>query len=317
MLKLKLPVFSFNKAYIFEENQPMPFQRFLKYLQYERRYSAHTVLAYSRDLEQFFSYIEKTYEIKEAIEVTHVFVRSWIVSLMEQKINSRTVRRKISTLKSFFKFCLREKSIDRNSMQKIVSPKVAKHLPVFVDEQRMDILLDKVEFKEGFPGARDKLIINIFYQTGMRLSELCNLKDTDINLYDLTIKVLGKRNKERIIPVSAKMKVEVSNYINLRNRLFTKELLMNNFFVLDNGNKIYDKFVYRLVKSKLATVTTGQKKSPHVLRHTFATQMLNNGAEINAVKEILGHASLAATQVYTHNTIEKLKNIYKQAHPKA
>lgn len=295
----------------------MQYQRFLKYLQYERRYSAHTLLAYSKDLEQFFNYIEKTYEIKEVKDITHVFVRSWIVSLMEEKINSRSARRKISSLKSFFKFCLREKSIERNPMQKIVSPKVAKQLPVFVDEQRMDLLLDKVEFKEGFPGVRDKLVINIFYQTGIRLSELCNLKDTDVNLYNLTIKVLGKRNKERVIPVSTTLKNEIANYINLRNISISKELLANNFFVLDNGNKIYDKFVYRLVKTKLGAITTGQKKSPHVLRHTFATQMLNRGAEINAVKEILGHASLAATQVYTHNTIEKLKNIYKQAHPKA
>ena len=295
----------------------MQYQRFLKYLQYERRYSAHTLLAYSKDLEQFFNYIEKTYEIKEVKDITHVFVRSWIVSLMEEKINSRSARRKIASLKSFFKFCLREKSIERNPMQKIVSPKVAKQLPVFVDEQRMDLLLDKVEFKEGFPGVRDKLVINIFYQTGIRLSELCNLKDTDVNLYNLTIKVLGKRNKERVIPVSTTLKNEIANYINLRNISISKELLANNFFVLDNGNKIYDKFVYRLVKTKLGAITTGQKKSPHVLRHTFATQMLNRGAEINAVKEILGHASLAATQVYTHNTIEKLKNIYKQAHPKA
>lgn len=295
----------------------MQYQRFLKYLQYERRYSAHTLLAYSKDLEQFFNYIEKTYEIKEVKDITHVFVRSWIVSLMEEKINSRSARRKISSLKSFFKFCLREKSIERNPMQKIVSPKVAKQLPVFVDEQRMDLLLDKVEFKEGFPGVRDKLVINIFYQTGIRLSELCNLKDTDVNLYNLTIKVLGKRNKERVIPVSTTLKNEIANYINLRNISISKELLANNFFVLDNGNKIYDKFVYRLVKTKLGAITTDQKKSPHVLRHTFATQMLNRGAEINAVKEILGHASLAATQVYTHNTIEKLKNIYKQAHPKA
>ncbi len=295
----------------------MQYQRFLKYLQYERRYSAHTLLAYSKDLEQFFNYIEKTYEIKEVKDITHVFVRSWIVSLMEEKINSRSARRKISSLKSFFKFCLREKSIERNPMQKIVSPKVAKQLPVFVDEQRMDLLLDKVEFKEGFPGVRDKLVINIFYQTGIRLSELCNLKDTDVNLYNLTIKVLGKRNKERVIPVSTTLKNEIANYLNLRNISISKELLANNFFVLDNGNKIYDKFVYRLVKTKLGAITTGQKKSPHVLRHTFATQMLNRGAEINAVKEILGHASLAATQVYTHNTIEKLKNIYKQAHPKA
>lgn len=295
----------------------MPYQRFLKYLQYERRYSAHTLLAYSKDLEQFFEYINKTYNVKEAQEVNHVFVRSWIVSLMEQKINSRSVRRKISSLKSYFKFCLREKLIARSPMQKIISPKVARQLPTFVDEQRMDLLLDKVEFKEGFPGLRDKLVINIFYQTGMRLSELTNLKDTDVNLYDLSIKVLGKRNKERIIPISHNLKADISIYIEHRNQLFSKELTGGFFFVLDTGNKIYDKFVYRLVKDKLGTVTTGQKKSPHVLRHTFATQMLNNGAEINAVKEILGHASLAATQVYTHNTIEKLKNIYKQAHPKA
>jgi integrase/recombinase XerC len=295
----------------------MPYQRFLKFLQYEKRYSAHTLIAYTKDLEQFFEYVLKMYEVKDTKDVSHVFIRSWIVSLMEQKINPRSVRRKISTLKSFFKFLLREKQIDRNPMQKIISPKIAKQLPAFVDEQRMDLLLDTVEFDEGFKGARDKLIINIFYQTGMRLSELVNLKEGDINLYDLSIKVLGKRNKERIIPISHKLKADIENYFKIRNSTFSKDLIASNFLLLDNGNKIYDKYVYRLVKAKLGEVTTSPKKSPHILRHTFATQMLNHGAEINAVKEILGHASLAATQVYTHNTIEKLKNIYKQAHPKA
>lgn len=295
----------------------MPYGKFLRHLQYEKRYSIHTLTAYGNDLKQFFLFIENTYQVKEVKEITHFFIRSWVVNLMEQKLDSRSVNRKISTLKSLYKFLLRNNTVEHNPMLKITSPKVSKKLPVFVEQKDMNTLLDGVEFKEGFTGLRDKLVINLFYQTGMRLSELINITDKDVDVHNLTVKVLGKRNKERIIPITPEMKMQLQAYLAERKKLFEKKEINPVFFVSDNGNKLYPKFVYNVVRSMLGQVTTNTKRSPHVLRHTFATQMLNNGAEINAIKEILGHSSLAATQVYTHNTIEKLKNIHKQAHPKA
>ncbi len=295
----------------------MPYQKFLRHLQYEKRYSKYTLTAYGNDLKQFFSFINQTYQVNDLGSITHFFIRSWVVSLMEQKLDSRSVNRKISTLKSLYKFLLREKAVEHNPMLKIIAPKVSKKLPVFVSQKDMDTLLDGIEFEPGFPGLRNKLIINLFYQTGMRLSELINLTDKDVDLHNLTVKVLGKRNKERIIPITPELKTQIDEYFHERNRACVKNELEPVFFMGDKGNKLYPKFVYNLVTKMLGQVTTSEKRSPHVLRHTFATQMLNNGAEINAIKEILGHSSLAATQVYTHNTIEKLKNIYKQAHPKA
>ncbi len=295
----------------------MPFQKFLRYLQFEKRYSPHTLTAYGNDLKQFFLFIEKTYQVNEPGEITHFYVRSWMVSLIESKVDSRSVNRKISTLKSFFKFLLRSKEIAHNPMQKIISPKVAKKLPSFVNASNMDLLLDGEHFDTDFNGIRDKLIINMFYQTGMRVSELVELKETDIDLINLSVNVLGKRNKVRMIPITFEMKRNLEAYHEEKNKRTERVKGEAPVFIKENGNKITRGYVYRIVKQHLTKVTTLQKRSPHVLRHTFATQMLNNGAEINAVKEILGHASLAATQVYTHNTIDKLKNIYKQAHPKA
>lgn len=295
----------------------MPYQKFLRHLQFEKRYSSHTLTAYGNDLKQFFAFIEKTYQVNSAKEITHFFVRSWMVSLIESKIDARSVNRKISTLKSFFKFLLRNKEIVHNPMQKIISPKISKKLPSFIDEKKMNQLLDGEIFENTFEGIRDKLIINMFYQTGMRVSELVEIKESDIDLINLSINVLGKRNKVRMIPITFEMKKQIQLYSDEKKNSIEQIKPDAKFFVRNDGNKINRKVVYDLVKEKLGKVTTGQKRSPHVLRHTFATQMLNNGAEINAVKEILGHASLAATQVYTHNTIEKLKNIYKQAHPKA
>ena len=295
----------------------MPYQKFLRYLQYEKRFSTHTLTAYGTDLKQFFYFIKTTYQVETVSEITHFFIRSWIVSLLDQKLDSRTVNRKISSLKTFFRFLQREKAISHNPMLKIIAPKTAKKLPVFVDRHKMDQLLDGIPFKEGFEGIRDKLVINLFYQTGMRLSELINLKESDVDVFNLTVKVLGKRNKERVIPITPEMKDEISLYILEKKKVFTDISSQLYLFVRNDGNKLYPKFVYRLVNIMLSQVTTNKKRSPHVLRHTFATEMLNSGAQINAIKEILGHSSLAATQVYTHNSIEKLKNIYKQAHPKA
>lgn len=247
-------------------------------------------------------------------EVNHLIIRSWFVNMMEHDIEARSVNRKLSTLKSFFKFLIREGEITENPMRKITSPKMSKRLPVFVDKEKMEMLFESVDFGEGYPGVRDKMILELFYATGMRLSELVNLKETDIDFHHDTIKVLGKRNKERLIPFSKKMETLLQSYIDFKKFSFGEAEAL---FLTDRGRKVYSKMIYQIVIKHLGTVTTLEKKSPHVLRHTFATHLLNNGAELNAVKELLGHANLAATQVYTHNTIDKLKRIYKQAHPKA
>ena len=241
-------------------------------------------------------------------------IRSWLVHLMEQHTGARSVNRKLTTLKSFYRFLMKDGILEENPMQRITPPKTSKRLPVFVEKDRMEMLLDNVSFGEGYPGLRDKLVVEMFYSTGMRLTELVNLKETDVDLHGDTIKVLGKRNKERLIPFSKKFGSLLKDYIEAKRQEFGGA---EDLFLTDKGKKIYTKMAYRIVHNNLGLVTTMEKKSPHVLRHTFATHLLNNGAELNAVKELLGHASLAATQVYTHNSIEKLKRIYKQAHPKA
>ena len=289
-------------------------QRFLEYLQYEKRYSIHTVTAYRTDLDQFFTYLNNQYSTSDIQTVNHPMIRSWLVEMMESGIGARSITRKLTTLKSFYKYLLREGVLSLNPMRKIGSLKIPKRLPVFVEKDKMELLLDHVEFGDGYKGIRDKLILELFYSTGMRLAELVNLKETDIDFHHDTIKVLGKRNKERLIPFSHKMETVVKMYLETKRNSFGET---NHLFLTDKGDRIYPRMVYRIVNRYLGEVTTLGKKSPHVLRHTFATHLLNNGAELNAVKELLGHASLSATQVYTHNTIENLKRIYKQAHPKA
>jgi integrase/recombinase XerC len=244
-------------------------------------------------------------------------VRTWIVSLIEQDISARSVNRKLSTLKSYFKFMTKEGLVQENPMPKIQSPKTSKKLPVFVDNESMETLFSAEIFSDDFEGIRDRLILEMFYMTGIRLSELINLKDPDIDFYQQNIKVLGKRNKERLIPVSSGLIDSIKKYLEIRNKSIEAVEQNDYFYVTIKGKKLYEKLAYRIVNSYLGKVSTLKKKSPHVLRHTFATHMLNNGADLNAIKEILGHSSLAATQVYTHNTIEKLKNIYNQAHPRA
>ncbi len=287
-------------------------ESFIQYLQFEKRLSKHTLVAYSNDVVQFFKYLETTYEIKTIDEINHTIVRSWIVSLMEKDITPRSVNRKITTLKTLYKYLIRQGIVTDNPMLKILSPKTSKRLPVFVEKDKMDMLLDVVDFGEDEDGVRNKLIIELFYATGMRLSELINLKQADINMFELQMKVLGKRNKERIIPFNREIKNTIEIYIS------TKKEQPNVFlFEGKKGKKLNPETVYAVVKSYLSQVTTIDKRSPHVLRHTFATHMLNNGADLNAIKELLGHVNLQATQIYTHNTVEKLKNIHKQAHPKA
>ncbi len=290
-------------------------ERFIRYLQFEKRFSPHTVTAYRQDLNQFNEFLVS--EELDVMTISHRDVRSWMLALMEQGSEAKTVNRKLSVLRSFYKFLQREELIRSNPMIHIKAPKIPKRLPVIMDEQKMDILLDgDLTFANNFGGMRDRLILELLYGTGIRLSELVSLKDQDVNLYEQHIKVLGKRNKERVIPVAAPLIKLIKDYI--------KEKLSQNFdnkasslIVTNEGNNAYPQFIYRIVKSILSKISTQEKRSPHVLRHSFATALLNKGADLNAIKELLGHSSLAATQVYTHNSVEKLKSIYKQAHPKA
>ncbi len=245
-------------------------------------------------------------------------IRSWVVSLVNNSISTRTINRKITTLKSFYKYLLREHAIVVNPMLKVIAPKNTRVLPSFVREKDMDRLINEIEFNDDFKGCRDKLIILSFYTTGMRLSELINLQITDINLDTLTLKVLGKRNKVRIIPISKFLSMVTKHYLQMRDQLMIGTNTENSFlFLTGKGNQCYPKLVYRIVNKYLGYVSTNAKKGPHTLRHSFATSMLNHGADLNAVKELLGHTSLAATQIYTHNTIEKLKSVYEHAHPRA
>jgi integrase/recombinase XerC len=286
---------------------------FLNNLEYEKRYSKRTIESYQIDLLQFNLFCDKI-DIKLPLADSKL-IRSWIVSLLEGGCSNRSVNRKISTLKSFYKYHLRQGSISINPLVKVDSLKIKKKLPVFVTENQIKRLFDDIEFGADLAGNRNKLIIELFYLTGIRLTELINLKFKDIDHANLTIKVLGKRNKERVIPVTISMLKSIDCYIDqLRKELDESSEYL---FTTEKGMKMYPNLVYRIVKTALGLVTTLDKRSPHVLRHTFATHMLNNGAEISAIKELLGHSSLAATQVYTHNTFEKLKKIYKQAHPRA
>jgi integrase/recombinase XerC len=290
-------------------------ERFIRYLQFEKRFSPHTVTAYKNDLDQFSQYIV-SFE-SELLNVTHQHVRTWIVSLMDDGIEARTINRKISSLRSFYKFLQRENLIGNSPMIYVRAPKIPKRLPIVITEQKMDILLDAQDvFSNDFHGIRDRLIIELLYGTGIRLSELVNLADNDINVYEQQIKVLGKRNKERIIPISKPLAKLVGDYqLQKLNQNFDNK--SSALIVTNQGNKVYAKFIYRTVNLVLSFISTHDKKSPHILRHSFATSLLNRGADLNAIKELLGHSSLAATQVYTHNSVEKLKSIYKQAHPKA
>ena len=287
---------------------------FLKYLQLEKRYSLHTVKAYQSDLLQLQQYLTTTYE-STLEKASYPMLRSWIIELLNDGLNTRTTNRKITTMKSFFKFLLQRKKIKIDPSVKLKSSKVSKKLPVFVVESSMNQLLDEVEFEDNFSGSRNKLILEIFYSTGIRLSELVNIKNKDLDLEKKQLKVLGKRNKERIIPFTKELCNKVEVYINYRASI--KQTKSSYFLLTDKGRKLYPSLVYRLVNQCLSVVTSLDKKSPHVLRHTFATHMLDNGADLNVIKELLGHASLSATQIYTHNTIDKLKQVYNKTHPRA
>lgn len=289
-------------------------ESFLKYLQFEKRLSSNTVLAYQTDLAQYQHFVNTTFPEYNADTADTGIVRSWIVSLVESGIEPVSVNRKIACLRSYYKFLLRQQVIVKDPMLKIKIMKARKKLPGFVKETEMNTILDQ-EFDDSFPGLRKKLILELFYGTGIRLSELINLHERNIDLTNRTIKVLGKRNKERVIPFSKTLADCIDQYRQVRNREVDRKehgLLI----VSDKGDPCYPTLVYKIVKEALRA-TTAERHSPHVLRHTYATHLLNKGAEINAVKDLLGHSSLAATQVYTHNSIEKLKKAFDQAHPKA
>ena len=287
---------------------------FLKYLRFEKRYSEHTLTAYRKDLTQLEIFLSEEFETSDFKEVQHAHLRNWMVNLMESGLEPKSVNRKMASVKAFYKFLLAREYVASNPTGRLKSLKVDKKLPSFVRESEMITLLDQIEFSRDFFGARDRLILELLYATGIRLTELINLSDPDVNLYQGSIKVLGKRNKERVIPMAEFIVKSIKEYQQLRNAEFG---FCDYLLVTDSGNKLCPMMVYRIVKKYLDQVTTIAKRSPHVLRHTFATHLLNKGADLNAVKDLLGHTSLAATQVYTHNSMEKLKSVFDQAHPKA
>ncbi len=288
---------------------------FLDYLRYERNYSEKTVLAYGEDISQLREFAQEEMGDFNPAEVTPELIREWIVSLMDKGYTSTSVNRKLSSLRTFYKFLLKKGVVFVDPLRKITGPKNKKTLPSFLKESEMNRLLDDTDFGGGFKGCRDHLIIEVFYATGMRLSELIGLDDKDVDFSASLLKVTGKRNKQRLIPFGDELRESLLEYVNVRN----KQVLERGdaFFVRENGERLYKNLVYNLVKRNLSKVVTLKKRSPHVLRHTFATTMLNNEAELGAVKEILGHSSLATTAIYTHTTFEELKKVYKQAHPRA
>jgi integrase/recombinase XerC len=293
-----------------------PLQQFLDYLKFQKRYSQHTVISYQNDITAFFDFLSITYGETVLQEIKASMIRSWLASLKEQQMESKSINRKISSLKSFFKYQLRQEVLTVSPMTTIISPKLNKRLPQFVEKADVDTLFNYVEFPDTWQGRTDRIILQLFYNTGMRQAELVNLKENQVDASKKVIKVLGKGNKERIIPISPALLNEVKAYTAAKR----KELeLFDAVYLLVNtkGVKLYPRYVYSTVRTYLGKITTISKKSPHALRHTFATHLMNNGADLNAVKELLGHSSLAATQIYTHNTIEKLKDIHKKAHPKA
>lgn len=292
---------------------------FLKYLQYERRYSSHTVDSYQNDLTQFGAFltqIKPESEI-ELIDVTHNEIRSWIISLMQDGLDPRSVNRKMAALRTYFKFLIKRDVITEDPTVRLFALKTSKKLPSIVKENEITGLLSQFDSDDTFIGMRDKLILELLYGTGIRLSELIHLKKSDINLKEGLIKVLGKRNKERIIPLPAELILVIDDYTTSREKALGEYTGDDFLVVTDKGRKTYPMYIYRIVNRFLGLFTTTDKKSPHVLRHTYATHLLNKGADLNAIKELLGHSSLASTQVYTHNTIEKLKAVFDQAHPKA
>jgi len=286
---------------------------FIQYLRFEKRYSQHTLTAYEKDLKQFFTYIDGQFGTKDIPEVALFHIRSWLASLKDEGQTARSINRKISSLSSFYKYLLKQQVVDKNIVRQVHSLKLPERLPTFLKENETEKLLEELQFDEGFKGFTDRTICELLYQTGMRRAELLNMKEKDVEWSLHQIRILGKGNKERLVPVSPMLLQTLKDYIAEKKKLGYDR---DHMLVLDSGLPLYAGYVYRTVKRYLQDTTTLKKKSPHVLRHTFATHLLNNGANIQAIKDLLGHSSLAATQVYTHNNIEKLKEIHKQNHPR-
>lgn len=293
-------------------------QPFIDYIKFEKRYSAHTVRAYRDDLEQFFSWLELTFGETALTSISTPFIRSWLANLKEQKITSKSINRKISSLKSFFKYQLRTGLLEKSPMAGIISPKSGKRLPVYVEEKDMRVLTEHIDFPDTWQGRTERLLIRMFYNTGVRLTELVTLKNSQLDETAATIRVIGKGNKERIIPLSDSLVNEIRLYQIEKQSSLGRDIgeSAETLLVNEHGKALYVKYAYLAVRKWLSLVTTIDKKSPHVLRHSFATHLMNHGADLNSVKELLGHSSLAATQLYTHNSIEKLREVHKKNHPR-
>ena len=289
--------------------------KFRDYLGLEKNYSPHTVTAYLNDLDFFQAFLKSAFDDDDLIRVNYNQIRAWIVSLSDDGVSNSSINRKISSLKSFYKFLLKTKQIETSPLLKHKALKSPKKLQIPFSEKELDLVLNQIVYPEGFEGVRDKLVVDLFYTTGIRRAELIGLKLHNVDLSNGTIKVLGKRNKERIIPILPVVQNQIRIYLNERSRL-QPIIDGDSFFLLLKGVKLNDSFVYRLINYYFSNVSEKVKKSPHILRHTFATHLLNHGADINSVKELLGHSSLASTQVYTHSSLAELKKIYGSAHPR-
>lgn len=290
---------------------------FINYLQFEKRCSPHTVEAYERDLRQFGEFLELSFEQSDLAIVGHAEIRAWIIDLVEQGLSTTSVNRKIATLRSYYKFLLRQGVIQKDPTYKLKSLKNPKRLPEFVQEKSIQDVLEEDVYEDGFEGYRDRMIMEFLYLTGVRLSELTGLKWADIDFHSEQVRVLGKRKKQRVIPLSKGLIQNIISYKKVFEESFPNSGQNPYFIITNSGKQSYPMMVYRTVRKYLDLFAQTSKRSPHVLRHTFATHLLNKGADLNAVKDLLGHANLAATQVYTHNSMEKLKAVFEQAHPKA
>lgn len=286
---------------------------FIRYLKFEKRYSIYTQKAYKTDLVQCKDYLELYYE-SSLLDALDVMIRSWMMFLIENSCSRRSLNRKLSSLRQFYKYAIRNDLIKLNPMLRIVSMKTDKKIPIFLNETEMTFLLEKMDYSKDYEGQRDKAILEMFYSTGMRLSELINLRISDIDFSSMTVKVFGKRAKERVIPMMKSHLVNLKVFLDLRDQLPLKS--DSHLFLTKSGDILYPKLVYRIVNHYLSMVTGVRQKSPHILRHAFATHMLNDGADLNAIKEVLGHTSLSSTQIYTRSSAERLKEVYKQAHPR-
>lgn len=287
---------------------------FLRYIRFEKRMSEHTSIAYGHDLSQFQQFLLDSFALDNVLPVKHIHIRSWLAALKEAKMSERTLQRKISAVKSLFKYLLRLGVVPQNPTRQVSVPKAPKRLPVFLEEQQTE-QMNTAAYPDGFEGDTERLIVELLYQTGMRRAELVGLKESDIEFSRQQIRVLGKRNKERLIPVGKELLIDLRQYMDEKRKVFNQPTSF--LLCVQSGKPVYPQYVYRVVQKYLKDITTLNKKSPHVLRHTFATQLSNNGAELNAIKELLGHSSLAATQIYTHNNIDRLKEVYRKAHPKS